>query len=290
MTAGSFGLRASKISVTRGRPPVMSCVPDTSRGVLANSVPAEICVAFVDFDVGLFRQVVEVENLAAGVFHDDLRVQIALVLHDQRADVTAGVLFEPHRFAFDHVFVANLSADFGQNRDAVRIPLAEHGAGGDFLVLLHHQVGAGGNLVLFQLAALGVEHRDFAVSGQHDLLPWSLRTTFSRVNLTMPAFLARISLSSTCRERGAADVERPHRQLRARFADALGGDDAHRHALFDQRAGRKVHAVAAAADAQRRRRRSSGCGPGSFPGPALRCGGRFRCVIISFSADDRSRR
>src|SRR5258705_3258840 len=35
MTAGSFGLRASKISVTRGRPPVMSCVPATSRGVLA---------------------------------------------------------------------------------------------------------------------------------------------------------------------------------------------------------------------------------------------------------------
>ena len=40
MTAGSFGLRASKISVTRGRPPVMSCVPDTSRGVLASRVPA----------------------------------------------------------------------------------------------------------------------------------------------------------------------------------------------------------------------------------------------------------
>ena len=42
MTAGSLGLRASKISVTRGRPPVMSCVPETSRGVLASSVPAEI--------------------------------------------------------------------------------------------------------------------------------------------------------------------------------------------------------------------------------------------------------
>ena len=41
ITAGSFGLRASKISVTRGRPPVISCVPDTSRGVFASSVPAE---------------------------------------------------------------------------------------------------------------------------------------------------------------------------------------------------------------------------------------------------------
>ena len=82
MTAGSFGLRASKISVTRGRPPVMSCVPDASRGVLASSVPAVIDLAFVDFDVGLFRQVVEVEDLAVGVFDDDLRVQVALVLHD----------------------------------------------------------------------------------------------------------------------------------------------------------------------------------------------------------------
>ena len=50
----------------------------------------------------------------------------------------------------------------------------------------------------------------------------------------------------------AADVERPHRELRARLADRLGGDDADGHAFFDQLAGRQVHAVAAAADAERR--------------------------------------
>ena len=66
MTAGSFGLRASKISVTRGRPPVMSCVPATSRGVLASSVPAVICLAFVDLDVGPLGHVVDVEDLALG--------------------------------------------------------------------------------------------------------------------------------------------------------------------------------------------------------------------------------
>ncbi len=157
ITAGSLGLRASKISVTRGRPPVMSCVPDTSRGVLASSVPAETVLAFGDFDVGLFRQVVEVENLAAGVFQHDLRVQVALVLHDHPADVAAGVLFQPHRFAFDDVLVADLAADFGQNRDAVRVPLAEDRAGLHFLVLVDQQVGAGGDFVLLQLAALGVE-------------------------------------------------------------------------------------------------------------------------------------
>ncbi len=50
----------------------------------------------------------------------------------------------------------------------------------------------------------------------------------------------------------AADVEGPHRQLRARLADRLGGDDADRHAFLDQGAGGQVHAVAQPADAQRR--------------------------------------
>ena len=139
MTAGSFGLRASKISVTRGRPPVMSCVPETSRGVLASSVPAETWSPFVDFDVGLFGQVVEVEDLAGVVFQDDLRMQVALVLHDHAAHVAAGVLLDAHRFAFDDVLVADLAADFGENRDAVRVPLAEHRAGLDLLVLVDQQ-------------------------------------------------------------------------------------------------------------------------------------------------------
>ena len=47
----------------------------------------------------------------------------------------------------------------------------------------------------------------------------------------------------------AAGVERPHRQLRARLADRLRGDDADRLADADQLAGRQVAAVARAADA-----------------------------------------
>ena len=44
--------------------------------------------------------------------------------------------------------------------------------------------------------------------------------------------------------RRAADVERAHRQLRARLADRLRGDDADRLAELDQLAGREVAAVA----------------------------------------------
>ena len=49
--------------------------------------------------------------------------------------------------------------------------------------------------------------------------------------------------------RRAADMEGAHRQLRARLADGLRRDDAHRLAHVDRRAARKVAAVACAADA-----------------------------------------
>ena len=43
-------------------------------------------------------------------------------------------------------------------------------AGLDLLVLLDQQCGTGRHLVLLQFAALGIEERDFAVAGQHDVL------------------------------------------------------------------------------------------------------------------------
>src|ERR1051326_2742079 len=48
---------------------------------------------------------------------------------------------------------------------------------------------------------------------------------------------------------GTADVEGAHRELRARLADRLGGDDADRLADLDELAAREVASVAAAADA-----------------------------------------
>ena len=47
----------------------------------------------------------------------------------------------------------------------------------------------------------------------------------------------------------ATDVERTHRELRARLADRLGGDDADRLADVDHVAAREVAAVAQRADA-----------------------------------------
>ena len=48
---------------------------------------------------------------------------------------------------------------------------------------------------------------------------------------------------------GAADVERTHRELRARFADRLSGDDADSFTDVDARAARQVTTVARSAGA-----------------------------------------
>ena len=154
--------------------------------------------------------------------------------------------------AFDQVFEADLAAGFGQNRNAVRIPFAEDGARLDFLVLVDLEDGAGRHFVLLHFAAFVVDERDFAVAGEHDLLAFVVRHDLEPRVLDDAAALGLDIAFFDVVLTDAADVERTHRELRARLADALGGDDADGHALFDQRAGRKVHAVAAAADAQRR--------------------------------------
>ena len=124
-------------------------------------------------------------------------------------------------------------------------------AGHDFLVLVDGQVGAGGHVVFLQFAALGIEDQDLAVAGEHDLLPGVVADDLHARELDHALLLGLdLALLDVAGGR-AADVEGAHRQLRARLADALGGDDAHGHALLHQRAGGKVHAVAQGADAQR---------------------------------------
>ncbi len=81
-------------------------------------------------------------------------------------------------------------------------------------------------------------------------LPSSLRTNRMRVKRDDTVLLGPRLAFLDAHVHRTTDVERPHRQLRSRLADTLGGDDADRHALFDQVAGRQVHAVAEPADAQ----------------------------------------
>ena len=113
-------------------------------------------------------------------------------------------------------------------------------------------IGAVGHVVLLELAALGVEDLDLAVARQGDLLALVVDDDVDADVLDRAVALALDVVLLDAAGGDAADVERPHRELRARLADRLGGDDADRHALLDELAGGQVHAVAAAADAQRR--------------------------------------
>ena len=112
--------------------------------------------------------------------------------------------------------------------------------------------GAGRHFVLLHLAAFFVDERNFAVPREHDLLAFFGRHDLEPRVLDDTAALGLDVALFDVVLTDAADVERTHRELRARLADRLGGDDADRHALFHQRAGRQVHAVAAAANAERR--------------------------------------
>ena len=124
--------------------------------------------------------------------------------------------------------------------------------GSNGVVFVDLENGAGRNFVLLHLAAFFVDERNFAVAGKYDLLAFvgghdlEPRVLHDTAALGFDVALFDVVLTD------AADVERTHRELRARLADRLGGDDADGHALFHQRTGGKIHAVAAAADAERR--------------------------------------
>src|SRR5439155_26049975 len=97
-----------------------------------------------------------------GVFEHNLRVQLALVLHDQATHVAAGIFFEAERFPFYHVLEANFARDLRENWNAVRVPFAENLARLDRLILIDAKNSAIWHFVLFQLAPLVIEERDFA--------------------------------------------------------------------------------------------------------------------------------
>ena len=187
-----------------------------------------------------------------GVDDDDLRVQVPLVLDDRPPDVARGIDLDFHRFVFDDVVESDLAADLGQDRNVVRVPLAEHAAAADRLAVFDHHDRTVGNVVFLELATLGVEDLDLAVTRQRDLLPFVVDHDVQADELDLALALALDVLFLDAAGGDAADVERAHRELRAGLADRLGADDPDGHAHLDQLPGGQVHAVTAAANPQRR--------------------------------------
>ena len=141
----------------------------------------------------------------------------------------------------------------GEDRERVRIPLDQHLALLDRLAFLHLEARAVDDRIALAVAALGVLDDERAVA-VHDHQVAVLRLDDLQALEPDRAGVARLErgLLGDARRR-AADVERPHRQLRAGLADRLRRDDADRLAELDHLAGGQVAAVALRADAAARR-------------------------------------
>ena len=94
MVQASLGLRASNNSATRGRPPVMSFVLATLRGVLATIVPAEMVFSVLHGEVGACGNGMMSQNFAGlGIADDHLRVKFLLVFHHDKGGGTGSRSF-----------------------------------------------------------------------------------------------------------------------------------------------------------------------------------------------------
>ena len=102
-------------------------------------------------------------------------------------------------------------------------------AAGDHLAVLDLHLGAVGDVVLLELAPLGVEDLDLAVAREGDLLAFVVDDEVDADVLDLALALALDVLLFDAAGGDAADVEGPHRELGARLADRLGGDDADGH-------------------------------------------------------------
>src|SRR5206468_4329963 len=220
---------------------------------LRDDVGREDVGAVGDVEVGAHRERIAVPLGARRLrrVDDDAGLQAALGVLDDDLAREAGDLVEllAHGHAFHDVLVLHLAGELGEDRVGERIPLDEHRALLDLLLRLDLQLGAVYDRVALALPAALVGHADLAVAvGGHEIAV-AVHDRAQVVELHDARALGLVLGSLDDAARRAADVEGPHRELRARLADRLRGDDAHRLAELGQPPGAEVAAVAHDADA-----------------------------------------
>ena len=152
--------------------------------------------------------------------------------------------------AVDEVHEADETGHFRDDRVVVRIPVGDRLAGLDLGRVLDGDGRAVGQLVALALAAVAVEHRQFARARHHRQVAAGVLHRLEVVELDRAGGLDRDVVDRRRTRSRAADVERTHRQLRAGLADRLRGHHAHGLAEVDQVATAQVAAVAVGADAE----------------------------------------
>src|SRR5215211_3137391 len=198
----------------------------------------------------------ELRHLAVLALDHDCRTQVLAAAGgapvDDHALGDAGGFIQrlQHRLILDQILEGDRTLDLGQHRAGVGIPLGDALATLDLVAIVDAHARAVLDAVHGPLGAALVDHLDghvanhgdqFAVAVAHDVLVVDLDHAVEvRLDERLLGDLRR-----------AADVERTHRELRARLADRLGGDDAHRLAHVDRRAAGEIAPIALAAHAGR---------------------------------------
>src|SRR5690606_28180997 len=203
---------------------------DLARGLREQRAGADL-LPVLDLDVGLLGHRVDRGAVAVLVLDDDLRVQITLVLDDLLArDLALGVALDAVGPALEDVLVAHRARHLGEDRVMVRIPRTQHRARRDVLALLDAQDRAERDRVTLDLAVLVVDHDHLPAALARDALAVAA-VDDDQVGVAHLAAAPGLDLGLLdLLARRAADVERPHRELRAGLADRLRGDDADRQA------------------------------------------------------------
>src|SRR5216684_3098086 len=200
------------------------------------------------------RADVELQDLAVLALDDDGRTQIgpaprrAPVDDDALGDTGGFVERLRDRLPLDQVLEPDGAFDLGQNRPGVGIPFGDALAALDHIAFVDPHPRAVLNAMGRPLGAVGIGHRDHHVTHHGNQMAFAVLGD----RLVLDRHLAvevRLDERLLVDLRRAADVEGPHRQLGAGFADRLRGDDADRFAVVDRRAAREIAAVALAADA-----------------------------------------
>src|SRR6516225_2231243 len=195
----------------------------------------------------------QLHGLVVLVLDHDRRVQIdpaagAPVGHHALGDAGRFVERLRHRLALDQVLESDRALDLGEDRPGIGIPLRDALAALDLVIVLDQQARAVLDAVHRSLGPVGIEHGDDHVAGHGNRLPVGVLHHVLVLDLDR-AVEVRLDHRLLRDLRGAADMERAHGELRARLADRLRGDDAHRLAHIDRGAAGEIAPVALGAHA-----------------------------------------
>src|SRR5262245_24321711 len=135
-----------------------------------------------------------------------------------------------------------------EDRPGIGIPLRDALAALDLVIVLDQQARAVLDAMHRALGTVGIEHGDDHIAGHGDGLAVGVLHHVLVLDLDH-AVEIRLDDRLLRDLRGAADMERAHGELRARLADRLRGDDAHRLAHIDRGAAGEIAPVALGAHA-----------------------------------------